>query len=208
MKMGVFMKENINLKEKNDDFRSIITSNLIYLRNQKNLSGNNLADVLGVSRQAYYNYESGQREISLSNLKVLADFYGVTLDLLVSTSLIDARPPILNFPTIKKVDGFYKFTDDLSMVTSFSNDLLAVKESNLFIKIFETNTSYLKDEELLFEYNRKIYTAKIDFTVDGDGFFMYEGKAIKIPKKDIKNIAFLGVLFATIDKKYEKDYFF
>ena len=110
------MKENINLKEKNDDFRSIITSNLIYLRNQKNLSGNNLADVLGVSRQAYYNYESGQREISLSNLKVLADFYGVTLDLLVSTSLIDARPPILNFPTIKKVDGFYKFTDRKSVV--------------------------------------------------------------------------------------------
>ena len=78
------MKESINIKEKNDKLKKIITENMVYLRKQKNLSGLNIADVLGVSRQAYYNYESGQREMSLSNLKILADYYGVTLDLIAS----------------------------------------------------------------------------------------------------------------------------
>lgn len=202
------MKENKSLREKNDNLRAIITDNLIYLRKQKKLSGHNLADVLGVSRQAYYNYESGNREISLSNLKILADFYGITLDLITSTSLKDSRPPIINFPTLKKEEGHYKFTDDLAMVTTFSNDLLAVKESETLIKIFETNTTYIKGEKLLFEFNKKLYISEINFTADGDGFFMHEGNAIKIPTKQAKLVVYLGVLFATVSKKYEKDLFF
>ncbi len=206
--MGVFMKESINIKEKNDNLKKIITENMIYLRKQKNLSGLNIADVLGVSRQAYYNYESGQREMSLSNLKILADYYGVTLDLIASTSLSDSRPPILTFPTLKKLDNNYKFTEDLAKVTSFSNDLLVVKESETLIKIFEANTTYIEGQELLFEFNNKLYTAVINFTPDGDGFFIYEEKAIKITKRDAKSLVYLGILFATIDKRYEKDYFF
>lgn len=202
------MKESINIKEKNDNLKKIITENMVYLRKQKNLSGLNIADVLGVSRQAYYNYESGQREMSLSNLKILADYYGVTLDLIASTSLSDSRPPILTFPTLKKVDNNYKFTEDLAKVTSFSNDLLVVKESETLIKIFETNTTYIEGQELLFEFNNKLYTAVINFTPDGDGFFIYEEKAIKITKRDAKSLVYLGILFATIDKRYEKDYFF
>ena len=202
------MKESINIKEKNDNLKKIITENMVYLRKQKNLSGLNIADVLGVSRQAYYNYESGQREMSLSNLKILADYYGVTLDLIASTSLSDSRPPILTFPTLKKVDNNYKFTEDLAKVTSFSNDLLVVKESETLIKIFEANTTYIEGQELLFEFNNKLYTAVINFTPDGDGFFIYEEKAIKITKRDAKSLVYLGILFATIDKRYEKDYFF
>ncbi|HOF43176.1 MAG TPA: helix-turn-helix transcriptional regulator [Bacilli bacterium] len=202
------MKESINIKEKNDNLKKIITENMIYLRKQKNLSGLNIADVLGVSRQAYYNYESGQREMSLSNLKILADYYGVTLDLIASTSLSDSRPPILTFPTLKKLDNNYKFTEDLAKVTSFSNDLLVVKESETLIKIFEANTTYIEGQELLFEFNNKLYTAVINFTPDGDGFFIYEEKAIKITKRDAKSLVYLGILFATIDKRYEKDYFF
>lgn len=202
------MKESINIKEKNDKLKKIITENMVYLRKQKNLSGLNIADVLGVSRQAYYNYESGQREMSLSNLKILADYYGVTLDLIASTSLSDSRPPILTFPTLKKVDNNYKFTEDLAKVTSFSNDLLVVRESETLIKIFETNTTYIEGQELLFEFNNKLYTAEINFTPDGDGFFIHEEKAIKITKRDTKSLVYLGILFATIDKRYEKDYFF
>ncbi len=202
------MKESINIKEKNDNLKKIITENMIYLRKQKNLSGLNIADVLGVSRQAYYNYESGQREMSLSNLKILADYYGVTLDLIASTSLSDSRPPILTFPTLKKLDNNYKFTEDLAKVTSFSNDLLVVMESETLIKIFEANTTYIEGQELLFEFNNKLYTAVINFTPDGDGFFIYEEKAIKITKRDAKSLVYLGILFATIDKRYEKDYFF
>lgn len=202
------MKESINIKEKNDKLKKIITENMVYLRKQKNLSGLNIADVLGVSRQAYYNYESGQREMSLSNLKILADYYGVTLDLIASTSLSDSRPPILTFPTLKKVDNNYKFTEDLAKVTSFSNDLLVVRESETLIKVFETNTTYIEGQELLFEFNNKLYTAEINFTPDGDGFFIHEEKAIKITKRDAKSLVYLGILFATIDKRYEKDYFF
>jgi len=206
--MGVFMKESINIKEKNDDFKRVITENLLFLRKQKKLTGNDLGDVLGVSRQAYYNYENGYRELSLSNLKLLADFYGVTLDLMVSSSLMDSRPPILTFPTLKKDEGFYRFTDDFAQVTSFSNDLIVVKEDNLLIKIFETNTSYIEGQELLFEFKKRLYIAEIHFTSPNDGFFMYEGKPIRISKNDYKSLVYIGILFATIDKRYEKDLFF
>ncbi len=202
------MNKNINIKENNNDFRSVITENLLYLRKQKKLTGNDLGDVLGVSRQAYYNYENGNRELSLTNLKILSDFYGVTLDLMVSSSLIDSRPPILSFPTLKKDEGFYKFTDDFAQVTSFSNDLIVVKESELLIKIFETNTSYVKGQELLFEFKKRLYIAEIHFTSVGDGFFMYEGKPIRVNKNDYKSLVYIGVLFSVIEKRYEKDLFF
>ncbi|GEL76566.1 helix-turn-helix domain-containing protein [Tenuibacillus multivorans] len=57
---------------------------LIKLRKQKKLSQYQLAEKLGFSRGKISNYEQGQREPDFETLKVLADFFNVSTDYLLT----------------------------------------------------------------------------------------------------------------------------
>ncbi len=57
-----------------------IGKNLILLRQNKNLTQNDIAKILNISRQAYCRYENDQREPSLEILCLLADFYDESVD--------------------------------------------------------------------------------------------------------------------------------
>lgn len=57
-----------------------IGNNLKELRKYKNLTQDEVAKVLGITRQAYCRYENDQRELSLDMLCKLADFYEETTD--------------------------------------------------------------------------------------------------------------------------------
>ncbi|MCH5157203.1 MAG: helix-turn-helix transcriptional regulator [Clostridiales bacterium] len=57
-----------------------IGKNLKELRNYKNLTQDDVAKVLNISRQAYCRYENDQRELSLEMLCKLADFYEESTD--------------------------------------------------------------------------------------------------------------------------------
>ena len=54
--------------------------NLKKLRKQRNLTQDDLARVLNISRQAYCRYENDQRDLSLDALCTLADYYEETTD--------------------------------------------------------------------------------------------------------------------------------
>ena len=53
------------------------------LRIDHDLSQQNVADILKISRQYYTRYECGQVEIPVRHLITLAKYYGVSLDYLV-----------------------------------------------------------------------------------------------------------------------------
>jgi transcriptional regulator with XRE-family HTH domain len=57
-----------------------IGKNLKNLRKSRNLTQDDLAKVLNISRQAYCRYENDQREPSLEILCLLADFYDESVD--------------------------------------------------------------------------------------------------------------------------------
>lgn len=57
---------------------------LLQLRKSKNLTQKDIADALGISRQAYANYETGNREPDLNTLKALSEFFGVSTDYLLN----------------------------------------------------------------------------------------------------------------------------
>ena len=59
-----------------------VSQKLKELRLQNNLTQENVAKVIQVSRVVYNRYEKNQREIPLELLCKLADFYCVTLDYL------------------------------------------------------------------------------------------------------------------------------
>ena len=55
---------------------------LKYLRLEKEISQDELAGQLDISRSAISFWENNQREPTLSNLILIADFFGVTIDYL------------------------------------------------------------------------------------------------------------------------------
>lgn len=59
---------------------------LIELRKKRNLTHDDLAKFLNITRQAYSFYESGKHETNFESLCLLADFYNVTADYLLDRS--------------------------------------------------------------------------------------------------------------------------
>ena len=62
---------------------------LLFLRKKRNLTQKDVADHLGISRQAYANYETGSREPDLNTLKELADFFNVSVDHLLGIDTLN-----------------------------------------------------------------------------------------------------------------------
>lgn len=56
------------------------------LRVNKRLTQQDMADYLGITRQGYGKYESGQSETDIKTLKKLANFFNVTTDYLTGNS--------------------------------------------------------------------------------------------------------------------------
>lgn len=56
------------------------------LREEKNMTQAEIAQLIGVTSQAYGLYENGKRDISTENLKKLSNFFGVTTDYIVGNS--------------------------------------------------------------------------------------------------------------------------
>lgn len=57
-----------------------------YLRSQKKLSQQELADLLGISKSSVNMYERGEREPGLETLELIADFFNVDMDYLLGKS--------------------------------------------------------------------------------------------------------------------------
>ena len=69
------------------DKKSIFSKNISHLRSQKKMTQEELANIISVSRPAYANYESSEREPSLEILRRISNYFGVTIDILVSVDL-------------------------------------------------------------------------------------------------------------------------
>ena len=76
--------------------------NLIEIRKNKKLTQNEVAAALGISRQAYSNYESGKRQPDNTTLSEIADFFGVTVDYLLGRDNESLASYHNIFPVVKK----------------------------------------------------------------------------------------------------------
>lgn len=63
------------------------------LRKEKNLSQQEIANYLQITRQAYSNYENGKREPDYETLLKLSEFFAVTVDHLTRGEPTDALTP-------------------------------------------------------------------------------------------------------------------
>jgi len=62
----------------------MLSERLKLLRSKKNVSQQKIADLLGITRQAYSMYECGERKPDPDTLIVLADFFACSVDYLLS----------------------------------------------------------------------------------------------------------------------------
>lgn len=61
----------------------MFSDNLLYLRNLKGLSQEQVAEAVGISRQSYSKWEQGDTFPDIDKCDKLANFYGVTIDSLI-----------------------------------------------------------------------------------------------------------------------------
>jgi len=80
------------------------------LRHEKDLTHQQMGDMLGITRQAYGNYELAKREPDIKTLKILADFFNVSLDYLLGKSLVRNSPDHYE-PTFTEIDDVFKQAD-------------------------------------------------------------------------------------------------
>ncbi|AFQ46294.1 helix-turn-helix domain-containing protein [Desulfosporosinus meridiei] len=82
---------------------------LCTLRTSKGLTHQDMADMLGITRQAYSNYEAGKREPDHSTLRKLAEFFIVSTDYLLGQ---DNGKIVPSWATAKDKRDFKKMLED------------------------------------------------------------------------------------------------
>lgn len=123
----------------------MLADNLIFLRNIKGLTQEQVAEVIGISRQSYSKWEQGETYPDIDKCDKLAKYYGVTIDSLVhQDNKVDdikiAPAPIgkhlWGTATIGSKDGAFSFANKVPGV--FEN----AKNAEGFVKITELKPSH------------------------------------------------------------------
>ena len=79
--------------------------NLLYLRNLKGLSQEQVAEAVGISRQSYSKWEQGDTFPDIDKCDKLAKFYGVTIDSLIHSDEKIGKTKIAPAPIGKHLWG-------------------------------------------------------------------------------------------------------
>jgi AbrB family looped-hinge helix DNA binding protein len=82
----------------------MLKENLIMLRNIHGFSQEEIAEKIGISRQAYAKWENGATVPDIEKCMRLAEVYGVTIDSLVKTTTLDGKE-VLPPPPGKNIYG-------------------------------------------------------------------------------------------------------
>ncbi len=83
----------------------MLKENLIMLRNIHGFSQEEIAEKIGISRQAYAKWENGATVPDIEKCMRLAEVYGVTIDSLVKTTTLDGKAVLPPPPIGKNIYG-------------------------------------------------------------------------------------------------------
>lgn len=83
----------------------MFSDNLLYLRNIKGLSQEQVAEAVGISRQSYSKWEQGDTFPDIDKCDKLAKFYGVTIDSLIHSDEKIGKTKIVPAPIGKHLWG-------------------------------------------------------------------------------------------------------
>ncbi len=94
----------------------MLKENLIILRNIHGYSQEEIAEKIGISRQAYAKWENGSTVPDIEKCKRLSDLYGVTIDSLIKETTVDGKNVIPPPPAGKNIWGSVIINDKGQLV--------------------------------------------------------------------------------------------
>lgn len=89
----------------------MLKENLIMLRNMSGLSQEQIAERIGISRQAYAKWETGATVPDVEKCALLAEAYGTTVDSLIRTEPVEGIGAIPPSPKGKNIWGSVAIND-------------------------------------------------------------------------------------------------
>ena len=89
----------------------MLKDNLIMLRNVYGFSQEELAEKIGISRQAYAKWETGATIPDIEKCMKLAEIYNTTIDSLIKTTTVDGEETLLPPPKGKNLWGSVVIND-------------------------------------------------------------------------------------------------
>lgn len=118
--------------------------NLLRLRKLHDLSQGQVAQLIGVSKQAYGHYEREERELGYDMLCKLADYYGVSVDYLIG----HVSNPLANRPISDVAENFIREYGELFSDETFRNYARLYKLMDARQRIFVLGmiVGWLKDQ--------------------------------------------------------------
>lgn len=129
----------------------MLRDNLIMLRNIQGYSQEEVAEKIGISRQAYAKWESGKTIPDIEKSKLLAELYGVTIDSLIKTEEVEGKT-ILPAPKGKNIWGTVTINERGQIVIpKAARDHLGLKEGQRLILLSADNEGLALVPAELFE---------------------------------------------------------
>lgn len=89
----------------------MLRDNIIMLRNVKGYSQEEVAEKIGVSRQAYAKWEKGESVPDVMRCQKLAELYGTSIDSLLNFSYKVGNEPVMPGPKGKHIFGTVKINE-------------------------------------------------------------------------------------------------
>lgn len=89
----------------------MIKDNLVLLRKLNGYSQEEIAEKIGISRQAYGKWEKGETIPDIEKCALLASIYGITIDSLIHTTRMDDQTMIPPAPKGKHIFGTVTVSD-------------------------------------------------------------------------------------------------
>lgn len=89
----------------------MLKENLIMLRNTHGFSQEQIAEKIGISRQAYAKWESGATVPDIEKCSLLADVYGVSIDSLIKEERVEGLGTLPPAPLGKSIWGTVTVND-------------------------------------------------------------------------------------------------
>lgn len=123
-----------------------IALKLIALRKEKNLTQNEIAKDLNISRSVYSFFETGRRTPDISTLCTIAKYHGVSIDWLLDYNINDSDSEQLN--SIIKIEDYFKIIYNLTKKSITLDNLslflnLIIKDYEFITKIYSLSPKHL-----------------------------------------------------------------
>ena len=112
----------------------MFSDNLLYLRNIKGLSQEQVAEAVGISRQSYSKWEQGDTFPDIDKCDKLAKFYGVTIDSLIHSDEKIGKTKIAPAPIGKHLWGTVTIgSKGQIVIPKNARDTFDMKEGNRLV---------------------------------------------------------------------------